>query len=820
MAKFNVISGSDGTTVMYSGCPTYNGSYLKPAYLEFREIKSPTLINWHKGDYIEYGRSGYTYYLYDIPQPTKKATSAMSGEAFVYSSVKFYARTRDLEICPFRDLVYKESAYYFSTLNSVSTYENVAGIAGRIQQNLTSLFGSGVWSVAVQSGLSGFDETEAREFTLQGGTCLDALDKIYEVWPDLGWTFSVVNGVHTITIGGANVRSAANTTNQYRYGKGNGLLSLKRTQSNVSEFCTRLYAYGSNRNIITRYYNNLKDSNDNNIYQSANVYIPNLMLPLSSWGQTSGLYDASKAFLDNAAQQAVFGIVPKTVYFDGNSEEEIYPSIKETTIANLRAAKSSTATGSPNYYPSTAKYAGTERLDEFVSVTAPADDGVIADDGDKYIEEGTDMVTASSTTTTLPAASHGAMLISSIAIKSHTFTNSGRIDISPNAGVTLTCPGSPSKVTMKYTVTMAGEVIGTGSIAVQQNGNTYIGTLGNLSFGTASKLVTGNVSISIGYSIFYNTLASAVTVTTTRNAGSIVWKMSRILTQTFSAVIRQVGFDMMSRAALSGNGNPTIAMLSGGCVGRTFSVKNAVYDSSNDRWNLTLYRTDDSSVSMRYPNTSYPVASGDRFVLLDLAMPDEYVSMASQKLLTKAQAYLARYSQIEPFYEPTIDAKFVAENLASHPNNETYIIREGKYMYITDNEVIGGTEYVIIDTLTIAEDESNIPTYKVTLRERKKQSFVKSIEASLTSINTGGGDSGQQSTSQLLSMPESFLVNENAMSKQGTTQVTIAEGYEIPKSSENVKVDNAGPNTMSFVGDYPSTLEDGRIYFKVQEVSN
>ena len=56
MARFSIYS-ANGSTVRYSGAPVYHGSHLKPAYLEFREIASPTKISWQIGDYVDYGRT-------------------------------------------------------------------------------------------------------------------------------------------------------------------------------------------------------------------------------------------------------------------------------------------------------------------------------------------------------------------------------------------------------------------------------------------------------------------------------------------------------------------------------------------------------------------------------------------------------------------------------------------------------------------------------------------------------------------------------------------------------------------------------------------
>ena len=74
MAHF-AIKSADGQQTRYTGCPVYHGAHLKPAYLEFKEIASPVLIPWQIGDYVDYGRTGFRYKLYSVPQPTKQAVS-------------------------------------------------------------------------------------------------------------------------------------------------------------------------------------------------------------------------------------------------------------------------------------------------------------------------------------------------------------------------------------------------------------------------------------------------------------------------------------------------------------------------------------------------------------------------------------------------------------------------------------------------------------------------------------------------------------------------------------------------------------------------
>lgn len=335
MSKFSIYS-KDGSIIRYAGEPKYTGTFMGVSYIEFSSIDSPVPIPWERGDYVDYYRIGKRFRLYSRPEPKKQARRGESGASFIYSNVKFYASTKDLEIAPFRDLVPADNDIHFSTRPDVSTYESVYGIAARIQECMDDIF-PGKWAIEV------FDTSdtdllalfnEQKEFSVSNGSCLGALSQIYETWKNVGWvhTYDSARDKEIITIGRTSLRDSENTTDSYAYGIGNGLTSIKKAAANEDEFATRLYVYGSERNIQTRYYNGL------NIHDKDSVNIVNLMLPPEKWGKTAGLPDARKAYLqaDDALIEK-YGLIPRAVYFDGNENEEIYPSITGLTCADVRA---------------------------------------------------------------------------------------------------------------------------------------------------------------------------------------------------------------------------------------------------------------------------------------------------------------------------------------------------------------------------------------------------------------------------------------------------------------------------------------------------
>ena len=726
MARFTIYS-SDGQTVRYTGTPVYHGTHLKVAYLEFKEICSPTPIPWSVGDYVDYSvidgngnetRTGFRYKLYSIPQPTKQATSGRSGESFVYNDVQFHCATKDLEICPFRDLVISDNTIHFTTLPDVATYEDVSGIARRIQENLNNFYGSGVWSVNViatsDADLSALLST-VKEFSLSNGSCLGALDLIYSQWRGIGWVYSVVNGVNTITIGRPNVQDAGNTTSVFAYGLGNGITVLRKEQSDKNELATRIYAYGSTRNLIARYYNNLTPA----IKDAASVYIPNLMIPPAYWGTTENKRDASKAYLEaSPATRMKYGLRPKIVYFDGSGDyEEIYPSIEGMTTGELRAAMSP----SDQYYPSTTVYPlGTERIDEVVARVNPSDNGVVGTaTGEKYSASVT-MVGIGSINHTEHVWKNQQEVNFDLGdlTESAVISTGGTVTFTPNIhGVIGFADADLGGLTLGVYLIIDGEVYKTFDVPLNKTAH---------SASIAPQEITctierGGTVVLRGYvearplnpSADFDVVLSATVGDTTLN-------VETTLADSFTVTTRQLGFDISKQQASISNGLCTISFKSGWCAGRDFVVKKSEYDAVNDAWVLTVARQSDDSIGQYFPNSIYRIEVGDRFVLTDLTMPEVYITTAQVRLYNRAAEVLANMSTPKMVYEPEIDAKVLTES--------PEVITEGMYMPIQDSDVIeGGEDWVLIDSIEIDEGADAIPTYKITLQDEKRENFFNRI---------------------------------------------------------------------------------------------
>ena len=734
MARFSIMAAGGGS-VRSRGCPVYHGTYLKPSYLEFREISSDTPIAWAVGDYVDYTRTGLRYTLYDLPEMAQNSEKQKVGERYVYSNVRFYARTKDLERCLFRDIVTADNTVHFSSRKTISTFEDVDGLAARIQACLDSGY-PGEWSVVLDTDLktSVTSVSEAREFSIESGSSvLDALDRIYSVWENVGWTYSYnsTTGKNILSIGGANTKRAGNTVAGGSIGKGSGLTSVKVTFSRLDDMCTRLYPFGSSRNMRARYYNSL------NIKDAESVDIPNLMIPVSSWGKTDSLPDPKKAFIRVASvrDERLLGVRPKVLYFDDEEYGEIYPSIEGVTIGDVRESMETT----DNYYPSTSIYTDSERADEVKSSkTANLDDGT---SGVKEITQTVDPECDASMT-------------GSVGVN-------GSVTLTKNIGFASLRMGRWSDIILAdgqadiYVEMDNGVSLDEAFLTVTNMGNeakvdllrNYDSTTGKTRLSIPDDCVLLHEDFfKVSDTNYGNTFIFELHLTVTASGSKYLQSSSVTVDQNNSAPIsislrdghptsayvtlKQIGFDP-NLQRLSANGKVgTLEMKTGACAGRSFRIDKCSYDSSADGWNLKIRRVVDISVNMTFPNSTYPIAAGDRFVLTDIKMPDEYIEYASQRLLSRAEEVLDELSHPIAVLTPSMDAKFIKENARSFIEGqflsfEASLLSQG-YMAL-------GYYSDLIDTLTINENEANIPTYSLTLRERPRKSFKSPSDSAATS---------------------------------------------------------------------------------------
>ena len=761
------------------GSMRYVGQTMKARYVEFK-ISAPAPIDWKIGDYVDYGGdtlwgiSDFRFRLFSLPQVQKVAESETYGGAFVYDSVQFYDAGKIMELAPWTDLrITNDNLVFYSNREGLSTFENVDGIRLRIQACLNSYcellpstdpYYGYQFEVSLNTSpsptLGGEDAaaymalvTEARQFSFSDGqSCFDALNEIGNVWPQIGWSYTDNFSRKKVTIAIGNLNFVGNATRIYRFDpiagsyeypvmmRHDGIVTIKRYATNLNDFLTVLVPYGSDRNVITRYYNKRYVYNGDGVLNGQSDDIPNLMLPISEWGTTVGKWDWSssaesaralpdprKTEISDPAIVAKYGTIKKVVRFDNDETGDIYPSLAGVTIQNLWDAMPSSAP----YYPDANVYTGSERVDEVITGSVVGDNGIISVDGESINVSQTINYSSASNSSSISANSNHTytkqMTINNIADWTanglRVTTRDFNIIWSKNAQLV------PTNVTLRLSFISPSPSTVVGSINydlsdrirnyVDEQGMEWSSvSLDNVYYAGVQDYVSRAAFAYLTFAVrIENHSSLAINATVKYPQGTLTITNTNDLAPTTEIDIPQIGFDVKEQLS-DNDGYGTINMKTGDCAGRSFKIIGATHyvgQGADDLWTLKIQRETDASTGMVYPNSTYRIASGDKYVITDIQMPELYIGQAEQRLLTAAQKYYSQHSFLRYLYDLDVDSKwFYAGGSRAHP-----IVDAGFYIPIIDNDLTEGeTKYVLVDTVTISENENNIPTIKITLRER------------------------------------------------------------------------------------------------------
>lgn len=193
---------------------------------------------------------------------------------------------------------------------------------------------------------------------------------------------------------------------------------------------------------------------------------------------------------------------------------------------------------------------------------------------------------------------------------------------------------------------------------------------------------------------------------------------------TFNVWIKDIGFDIKKQLT------PTTALISmrdGNLGGYEFEITNVVIDSTHAgaKYKLTLNRNQDDNFIL--PDVKTYIKPGDHFVLLEIYMPEVYVKAAEQRLLKKAQEYLAEYDHVKATYSISMDKVF----MANHPTiGDT--IYAGDLIRIVDEDLKLDRE-IIIQNLTI-KTGGTVPEYEVTLSDNPVATTLDRVQDNITDI--------------------------------------------------------------------------------------
>lgn len=199
---------------------------------------------------------------------------------------------------------------------------------------------------------------------------------------------------------------------------------------------------------------------------------------------------------------------------------------------------------------------------------------------------------------------------------------------------------------------------------------------------------------------------------------------------TFTVQLYDLGFDLNESLTTD---EAQLSMKSGALQGYAFAIAKIV-KASDGSYTLTLGRNtleEADTDNFTVPNKDWNMKAGDKFVLLNILMPQEYIRAAENRLLERAKEYIAKYSSTNYSYNIGVDEIFMARNANFY--NE---IMEGKRLTVNDLEMGIDHENVIIQSLSIKEGEGLIPTFEVTLNNEPSASTLERIQGQISEIET------------------------------------------------------------------------------------
>lgn len=213
---------------------------------------------------------------------------------------------------------------------------------------------------------------------------------------------------------------------------------------------------------------------------------------------------------------------------------------------------------------------------------------------------------------------------------------------------------------------------------------------------------------------------------------------------TFVIYLYDLGFDLESNLTTE---DAQISMKSGAMQGYTFNISK-IEKQEDNTYKVTLGRiTTDSSNTGNYdiPNSKWGMSAGDKFVLLNILMPQEYIRAAEQRLLVRAQEYLAEYGKTNFSYNIGLNDKFLKE----HENIYDELI-EGSKLSVYDEE-LGIREEVTIQSITIDDymEDNILPQVKVTLNNKPSASTLERIQGKINELSDSASNSFSTQTELL-----------------------------------------------------------------------
>ena len=719
-------------------------------------------IDWEINDYLVY--RGQFYYLNYIPTSIQSAKSGDSGDAFVYEQIKFEDEQGKLYNCEILDITpttgdyiaSRGTNYTGSSVFSIYCAETtvqmqdgegewhdvilspVAYVGGIIQANLNRLYPTEGWRVDVNPNLPHLDD---KVVSFNQWYVPQALAEIHNLWE-----VDYICIGRTIKIGYTLNNVTGNDNESFMFGYGEGyamrgddgksLFRIKRTANSSQKIITRLRAMGSTRNMPYRYYNSKY-----NLPQT--MFVQNLQLPDTfeipsvktshnalrdeQYGTGADGYpnlrhvlgDTNDAYIDkhDDAASCREGIREGSAFWDGSNSDldEIYPTIKEGTYRDLRAAdipdmdgRVPSQVGAQNAYP---HYDDDERIDEVLGVDERTNigDGIMTETDAKnqfqivrtvrvatkslswpgtygsgsFDQSGLDAVANDSSKDvlyTIPGVSKGKYQTEPVTQNVKLFakyqaSNGGSANVYFLFRIYAVTVNSRNLIaeykSQPKSLVSSGSYISYDMPSIPNYGS-------DATEGDSTLVVSESCEIRTEFYICIsearNVNAGVITYYIDSDENDVipeyVWEPQDVadtfLNTPFSIYIKDIGIDL-SKINTTGE-DATIHFNTGACGGMDFkwnpNTVEPITVGNKKGWKLNITeRFQDNNIHAYYPNANSPIEAGNQYVLLNIEFPDVYIKLAEIRLLVAATDYLAENSQTKFIYEPEISDIYLQRNI-------------------------------------------------------------------------------------------------------------------------------------------------------------
>ncbi len=750
----------------------FQDSVMGEQFITFK-ISSEAPIEFSVGDYCVY--RGETFTLNYQPSVTQKAKRNQTGDAFTYDMVKFDSCREELTRATMLDITPTTGDYIAAlgtnytgsdefqlfcgeTTANGMTLTPVCALAAKMQANLDRAFPHAGWKVYVDitsthtvNGVEVLNtHTDDKVLTFNNTTISSALSEVHNTF-DLDF---VVKG-RNIYIGYSfdTLTEEGDSFFYFGYGKGyadmehqgRGLFQIKKTSNSNQKIVTRLRAIGSKKNLPYRYYNNKYGLSQAlfplNLQLPDTFETPNVKSQNNITRKTLYPYirdvkgDTNDAYIEknDDCYSTIEGLREEGAKWDGsNSElEEIYPTIKEATYGELRAALCKDQDGVSTPSRSFPNYEKNERIDAILKVEEDANvgNGIMPDsntssetksvrninftnlklDKDQISYDGK-YKGRETTLFTIESQSAGYYILAPsqyhvwYGVKYDLDRHSSSLVRTCMAGYRIIIYATPKSTKKEVKIgTYQSSLV---SISSRDSESTEF-ELPNLPDVTEAEPQIKQIRLTevsdvrvaflpifsgidrsldqyhfdyyIGYS--KETDASIVDF-----KPEYVWdradSASTFMNTPFHVVVKDMGFDFV--AAYNTGEDPVVSMTSGRCVAREFKISDnpekvvVTKDGKEYKgWRLTLSRTEDSNLHTYYPSGNSPLEANDTFVLLNIEMPEVYIKMAEVRLLIAATNYLRDNCETQFSYVPSLNDIFLQQNFdamnkSGHPEKSIY----------------------------------------------------------------------------------------------------------------------------------------------------